>query len=76
MTASTVHVGERNILLALASNVARGKHRARQQADELVPLLCDVPCALTLFDDLTAAVAAGDEVEVRNLLDLLAGEQQ
>lgn len=64
---------DRLFLQALAEAVAKGGTRARRQADELVPLVADVPGALTLFSDLAAAVADGDETEARNLLDLLTG---
>lgn len=68
----TLYDGERRTLHALALNCAIGKQRAQQQADELVPLLCDVPDALRLFDQLTFAVRSGDE-QTEALLDRLVG---
>lgn len=67
----TVTEGDRYLLTALAHNVAAGKARAQTQADELVPLLCDVPHALSLFSLLVHAIRCRDEPEEARLLDLL-----
>lgn len=71
----TLYDGERRTLHALAVNVAVGKRDAHRQRDELVPLLCDVPDALRLFDQLTLAIRCGDGKATSALLDRLAGEQ-
>ena len=72
MTAVDVSQGERRTLQALAFNVASGKTPwAQAQANDLVPLLCDVPNALTLFGLLVHAVRCQDGPEEARLLDLL-----
>ena len=67
----TLHAGERRTLEALAVNVVAGKPRARQQAAELVPLLCDTTDALALFEKLVSAARDGTETGL--LLDRLVG---
>jgi len=71
----TLYDGERRTLHALARNCALGKQRARQQADELVPLLAEPVDAYRLFDRLVLAIQCGDSVATRALLDQLVGEQ-
>lgn len=68
-----VATAERNTLLQLAANVATGKPRAREQADSLVPLLCEPLDSLALFDALVLAVACGNTGEAEGLLDRLVG---
>ena len=72
---STLTTGDRNKLLELAVNLAKGKPRAREQADSLVPLLCEPLDSLALFDALVLAVACGNTGEAEGLLDRLVGEQ-
>ena len=74
-TCSGLTTGDRNKLLELAVNLAKDKPRAREQADSLVPLLCEPLDSLALFDSLVLAVACGNTGEAEGLLDRLVGGQ-